>query len=82
MYVAEVGVVVHQVGVVSYDGCFHLLERLMVCEEIDPDFEVRHPISFVVALVVLNLLFNPRRSNKFGVEVRFVNQMSLKTRQL
>jgi hypothetical protein len=37
VYVAEVEVVVHQVGVVSYDGCFHLLERLMVCEESDPD---------------------------------------------
>jgi hypothetical protein len=31
-------VVVHQVGVVSYDGCFYFLERSMVREESDPDF--------------------------------------------
>ena len=39
VYVAEEVVeVVHQVGVVSYDGCFHFLEKLMVCEKNDPDF--------------------------------------------
>jgi hypothetical protein len=36
VYVAEE--VVHQVGVVSYDGCFLFLENMMVCEENDPNF--------------------------------------------
>jgi hypothetical protein len=55
--------------------------------ENNPDILGQAPVSFVVALdtmvymVFLDLLFHPRRSNKFGIVVRRVLEMSLRMRQ-